>query len=106
MIEITRIKNENGENIGFRCIGHAGFARHGKDIVCASVSTLVLNTINSIEAFTEDKFSCAQEEKSGLIEFIIVSEVSKESALLMDALFLGLTQIQNDYGKRFITVKA
>ncbi len=106
MIEITRIKNENDENIGFRCVGHAGFARRGKDIVCASVSALVLNTINSIEAFTEDKFSCAQEEKSGLIEFIIVSEVSKESALLMDTLFLGLTQIQNDYGKRFITVKA
>ena len=106
MIEITRIKNENGENMGFRCFGHAGFARRGKDIVCASVSALVLNTINSIEAFTEDKFSCAQEEKSGLIEFIIVSEVSKEASLLMDALFLGLKQIEDDYGKRFITVKA
>ncbi len=106
MIEITRIKNEKDENIGFRCFGHAGFARHGKDIVCAAVSGLVLNTINSIEAFTEDKFSCAQEEKSGLVEFVIVSEVSKESALLMDALFLGLTNIQHDYGKRFITVKA
>ena len=106
MIEITRIKNEQGENIGFRCLGHAGFARHGKDIVCAAVSGLVLNTINSIEAFTEDKFSCAQEEKSGLVEFVIVSEVSKESALLMDSLFLGLTNIQHDYGKRFITVRA
>ena len=106
MIEISRIKNENGENIGFRCYGHAGFARHGKDIVCAAVSGLVLNTINSIEAFTEDKFSCAQEEKSGLVEFIIVSDVSKESALLMDSLFLGLSNIQRDYGKRFITVKA
>ena len=106
MIEITRIKNEHGENIGFRCLGHAGFARHGKDIVCAAVSGLVLNTINSVEAFTEDKFSCAQEEKSGLVEFIIVSQVSKESALLMDSLFLGLTNIQHDYGKRFITVKA
>ena len=106
MIEVTRIKNENGENIGFRCHGHAGFAVRGKDIVCAAVSGLVLNTINSIEAFTEDKFSCAQEEKSGLVEFIIVSEVSKESTLLMDSLFLGLTNIQHDYGKRFITVKA
>ena len=38
MIEITRIKNEQGENIGFRCLGHAGFARRGKDIVCAGVS--------------------------------------------------------------------
>ena len=106
MTTITIYKSENGTYKRFTCKGHAGYARYGKDIVCASVSALVLNTINSIEAFTEDKFSCAQEEKSGLIEFIIVSEVSKESALLMDALFLGLTQIQNDYGKRFITVKA
>jgi uncharacterized protein YsxB (DUF464 family) len=106
MIEITRIKNEQGETAGFRCYAHAGFARRGKDIVCAAVSTLVLNTINSIEEFTEDKFSCAQEEKSGLVEFIIVSEVSKESSLLMDSLFLGLKNIQRDYGKRFITVKA
>jgi len=106
MIEIARIKNEQGENIGFRCQGHAGYARHGKDIVCAAVSALVINTINSIEEFTEDKFSCAQEEKSGLVEFIIVSEVSKESSLLMDSLFLGLENIEHDYGKRFITVKA
>jgi uncharacterized protein YsxB (DUF464 family) len=106
MIEITRIKNEQGENIGFRCLGHAGFARRGKDIVCAAVSGLVLNTINSIEAFTEDKFSCAQEEKSGLVEFIIVSEVCSTSVLLMDSLFLGLKNIEHDYGKRFITVKA
>jgi len=106
MIEISRIKNEQGENVGFRCIGHAGFARHGKDIVCAAVSALVLNTINSIEEFTEDKFSCAQEEKSGLIEFVIVSKVSKEASLLMDSLFLGLKGIEHDYGKRFISVKA
>ena len=106
MIEISRIKNEQGEDVGFRCLGHAGFARHGKDIVCAAVSALVLNTINSIEEFTEDKFSCAQEEKSGLVEFVIVSEVSKEASLLMDSLFLGLKGIEHDYGKRFITVKA
>ncbi len=104
MIEITRIKNEQGENVGFRCYGHAGFARHGKDIVCAAVSALVVNTVNSIEEFTEDKFSYA--EKSGLAEFVIVSEVSKEASLFMDSLFLGLKNIEHDYGKRFISVKA
>jgi uncharacterized protein YsxB (DUF464 family) len=106
MIQVERIKNEHGENIGFRVNGHAGFARRGRDIVCAGVSALVINTMNSIEEFTEDKFSCKQEEKSGLIEFIIVSEVSKEASLLMDSLFLGLKNIEHDYGKRFITVKA
>ena len=106
MILVERIKNGHGDDIGFRVSGHAGFARRGRDIVCAGVSALVLNTINSIEEFTEDKFSCAQEEKSGLIEFVIVSEVSKEASLLMDSLFLGLKNIQDDYGKRFISVKA
>ena len=106
MIEVTRIKNQNGGTVGFRCYGHAGFAVHGKDIVCAAVSALVLNTINSIEEFTEDRFSCSQEEKTGLVEFVIVSEVSKEAALFMESLFLGLKNIEHDYGKRFITVRA
>ncbi len=106
MILAVRIKNEHGENVGFRISGHAGFARRGRDIICAGVSAIVLNTMNSIEKFTEDKFSCKQEEKSGLIEFIIVSEVSKESALLMDSMFLGLQGIEEDCGGRFINVKA
>ena len=106
MIEVSRIKNQQGNTIGFQCKGHAGFARHGKDIVCAAVSALVVNTVNSIEEFTEDKFSYAQEEKSGLAEFIITSDVSKEASLLMESLFLGLKNIEHDYGKRFISVKA
>ena len=106
MINVSRIKNEYGNNAGFRVEGHAGFAESGSDIICAAVSALVINTINSIEKFTEDKFSCKQEETGGLIEFIIVSEISKESELLMDSLFLGLKGIEKDYGKRFITVRA
>ena len=106
MIRAVRIKDEYGNNIGFRLTGHAEYADPGSDIVCAAVSVLVINTMNSIEKFTKDKFSCAQDDESGLIEFIIVSEVSRESSLLMDSLFLGLKDIQHDYGKRFITVKA
>ncbi len=93
-------------NTGFRVEGHAGYADSGSDIICAAVSALVINTINSIETFTEDKFSCKQDELSGLIEFILVSEISKESELLMDSLFLGLKGIEKDYGKRFIKVRA
>ena len=106
MIRVNRIKDENGVNVGFRLIGHAEYADSGSDIVCAAVSVLVINTMNSIEKFTKDKFSCVQDEESGLIEFIIVSEVSKASSLLMNSMFLGLKDIQHDYGKRFITVKA
>ena len=105
MIKVN-IKAKNGNINSIKISGHAGYDVSGKDIVCAAVSALALNTINSIHEFTEDKYSCSQDEKKGLIEFIIVSDISKESALLLNALFLGLKGIEQNYGKRFITVTA
>ena len=102
MIEITRIKNEHGENVGFRCLGHAGFARHGKDIVCAAVSGLVLNTINSIETFTSVAYVCEADEETGDIDFQFTDEISSDAALLIESMILGLKEIQNDYGKKFL----
>ncbi len=39
---------------GFTCTGHAEFAEAGKDIVCASISVLVINTLNAIEQFANE----------------------------------------------------
>ena len=49
MIIITIFQNQESVT-GFRCIGHAEYAEYGSDIVCAGVSALVVNAINSIEA--------------------------------------------------------
>lgn len=99
MINVTAIYNEVDEACGFRIEGHAGFAGYGRDIVCAAVSALSENTVNSVEAFTEDKFSCKTDEKSGLLEFIITSDVSKESKLLLQSFFLGIRTISEEYNK-------
>lgn len=45
---------KNGQVSGFSITGHADFARYGKDIVCASVSSaamLVMNTVTENEFF-------------------------------------------------------
>ena len=44
-VRITK-KDSIIENI--ECIGHAGYADYGKDIVCASFSTMIITTINQI----------------------------------------------------------
>ncbi len=82
--------------------GHAGYDDYGKDIVCASVSALAVNTVNSIEHFTKDKFTC--KEKSGNLEFKFKSDTSKESQLLLHSLRLGLQAIQKDYSTEYISV--
>ena len=48
MIQITIYKNKKHEYMGFDVDGHAGFDDSGHDIVCAAVSALVINTINSV----------------------------------------------------------
>ena len=39
---------------GITVDGHAGYAEAGKDIVCAGVTALVENLIDSIEGLTAD----------------------------------------------------
>ena len=100
MIKITIYKNQEDEYVGFQCKGHAGYDDKGYDIVCAAVSVLVLNTVNSIERFTYDKFKGeADENKTGFIEFMFHSEPSAEATLLLDSMILGLESIQSVYNK-------
>ena len=39
------------------CKGHAGYAEYGKDIVCASFSTMIITTINAILTFDQSAIS-------------------------------------------------
>lgn len=102
MIKITIYKNQEEEYVGFKCIGHAGYAQSGQDIVCSAVSTLVLNTVNSIEKFTYDKFKLETNEEDGLIECMFHSELSAEAVLLMDSMILGLQSIQDEYNNEYL----
>ncbi|ROR29266.1 hypothetical protein EDD66_103202 [Mobilisporobacter senegalensis] len=102
MINISIYKNADGVYTGFKSSGHAGFANKGQDIVCAAVSVLVINTINSIETFTSDKFDLIMDEESGLIEFNVLTRISNESILLLKSLVLGLQGIAEDYGHDYI----
>ena len=101
MITIT-VKKRNGNYLEFVSKGHAGYAEEGLDIVCAGASALVINTINSIQAFTSAKFQLDTDAESGLIDFKLDQEAEHDTALLLDSMILGLQGIQNDYGNEYI----
>ncbi len=105
MITITVRKDRTGAYEGFTCIGHAGYARRGKDIVCASVSVLVITTINSLEQFAEEQMNVVQNEKEGLIDCRFPVGLHEKGDLLMDAMLLGLQGIESSYGKKFLDVR-
>ena len=56
MIKVRIVKNNNIiESI--HCNGHANYADYGKDIVCASFSTMIITTVNAILEFDKDAIS-------------------------------------------------
>ena len=102
MTKITIYRNENREVERFTCTGHAGYGEYGTDIVCASISVLVINTINSIETFTSVAYTCEADEETGDIDFQFTEDISPDALLLIESMILGLKEIQNDYGKKFL----
>ena len=95
MTKVTIYKNVKNECVGFKALGHAGYAEEGEDIVCAAISILTINTMNAIETFTDADVSLETDEETGFIEYRIY-EPTKETSLLLDTMVLGLKTMADD----------
>ena len=104
MTNVTIYKEPDGKFIGFDCIGHAGYAEEGSDIVCAAISILVINTINAIEVFAKDRFQVSQQEDAGIISFRFDEDCSHDANLLVQTMILGLKEIQTSFGNGYISL--
>ena len=104
MTKVTFYQNSENQCVGFTSEDHAGYAQEGEDIVCAGISALVINTVNSIEAFTEDEFTVDVDEASARIHFMIKNKPSKESLLLLNSLILGLQRMEDEQYTEFIDI--
>ena len=82
--------------MGFKSKGHAGFADSGYDIICAGVSALVINTINSIDQFTKEAHATNQDQETGLISFRFEKPAGHDAELLMKSMVLGVQEIQHN----------
>ena len=102
MITITFYRDKDRNYKRFSCEGHAGYAEYGHDIVCAGVSALVINCINSIENFCDVRFKVDADDEGGNIKFMLNAPADGDSELLINSMILGLKGIQNDYGNDYI----
>ena len=105
MTTITIYKSSQGSYKGFTCKGHADFAYSGKDIVCAAISMLVTNTINSIEELLHEEVQIEADETTGYIDCHFPNEISEHAKLLIDSMILGLDTIMKEYGKKYLRLR-
>ena len=91
MIKI-KVSKKNQDISNITISGHAMYDDYGKDIVCASVSSIVTTTVNGILRINEQSISYKQSE--GFVEINILNkdEVTKKLVINMLDLFKELKQ--------------
>ena len=80
--------------------GHSGYEERGKDIVCASVSSIVITTINAIIEIDSDAI-----DYSDLDDKIIIRVIKEDEDVnkLINNMILLLESLEKDY-KDFIKI--
>lgn len=89
MIQVTITEREIEIN------GHAEYAPKGYDIICASVSVLVQNFIQSIETLTHDTIT--YDMKPGAVHIHFKANLSDSAQVLKDSFILGIQSISDEY---------
>ncbi|MCR4610445.1 MAG: ribosomal-processing cysteine protease Prp [Lachnospiraceae bacterium] len=102
MIDVS-IKKRHRDFTSLTTKGHALFDETGKDIVCAAVSVLIINTINSIEKYADCNLSVVSDQDEGYIDCNIENPCA-ESNLLMKSLILGLSEIRKTYSEEYVKI--
>lgn len=110
MTTIVILKNSNNQYRGFYCMGHAEYAKKnrsatGYDILCASISVLIIGTINSLEELAGEKLSVTTNEKDGFIKCDFDEILQEKSSFLLDSMVFSLEHLSKEYGKKYLQVK-
>ncbi len=95
MIEIRRTEKQ------IQAIGHARYAPIGQDIVCASVSALIVCLVDTLEQIGELNNNYILESGKFVLELRDLSESGK---LLVDSFFIGAKAVEIEYPEYVIVI--
>ncbi|EHI69477.1 ribosomal-processing cysteine protease Prp [Streptococcus ictaluri] len=106
MIKAIFTRQKDGQLSSVKLTGHAGSGKYGFDIVCASVSTLAINFINSMEVLADCEATVTMNDvEGGYMEITIPPNDNQEKIqLLFESFLLGMTVLAKD-SSEFIKTK-
>jgi hypothetical protein len=102
MIKVTIYRTAVGIQ-SFEMTGHANYAKHGQDIVCAGASAVVFGSINAIDALCDVQADINLGKNGGFLTYTLPkhldNEMGKNVQLLLEGMIVSLKTIEMDYGK-------
>lgn len=74
--------------------GHAGYAPHGQDIVCAGVTALTQTLVESLKTLTGNEIK--YDMSPGRVD-IEIENPDEDAQLLMDSFLVGIEMIADEF---------
>ena len=110
MINVAIEKEQSGNIRAFEMKGHADFAGHGKDLVCAAASAVSFGSVNAIVALTNIVPDVKQGQDGGFLKVSLPQNLemktNEQVQLIVQAMIVSLQTIEQDYGQHIkITFK-
>ena len=101
MIKATVTKEQSGRIHSFEMSGHAQFAEHGKDLVCAGASAVSFGALNAIMKLTESQPTIKQGSDGGYLKAIFSKDEIEDHdiQLILNTMIVSLQTIEQDYGE-------
>lgn len=103
MIRVDVIRHPSGRITSFTMEGHAEFAEHGKDLVCAGATSVSFGALNAILSLTDAKLGIEQGEDGGFLRCVVPEDLPTDKAekvqLLLEGMVVSLQTIEREYSK-------
>nr|WGD99652.1 ribosomal-processing cysteine protease Prp [Bacillus velezensis] len=104
MIEATIRRSRNdGGILSFEMTGHADFAEHGRDLVCAGVTAVVFGAVNAVIALAPLEPILDIGEDGGYFYFEFPEAADQEALQkaqpLIEGMIVSLETIERDYSE-------
>ena len=87
---------------GFTIKGHSGYDEHGRDIVCAAVSSAAIMAANTVTELRHIKAEIT--DNDGFLNFDLSENDAESAGVILEGLRLHLTALSEEY-PQFIVVK-
>lgn len=91
----------------FELTGHAGYAEHGQDIVCAAVSALSISAVNGLEQFLPVKPEVEVRDPEGYLSCSLPRlepQTLEQAQWILRTMALGIESIQESYGQHYVKI--
>ncbi|MDI3534214.1 MAG: uncharacterized protein PWQ82_579 [Thermosediminibacterales bacterium] len=98
MIKLKIERDRQNRILGFSVEGHAGFAPHGQDIVCAAVSALTLTAVLSLKKLLNLKLDFKNSD--GLLVCRLPemdNDVRSKAEIIVNTMLIGIRETKKNY---------